>query len=433
MLKAVALILGSGFEAALILAIMIIWLRRTAKMYLSRWLACGAAAALLTGWLVLYVMVLSGPKKERFTGWAMAAGLITELVCYVWLLRRLRRGSASSEASGPLFSRKTLEIAIVFLTSGTLTLLPFMKILQFPSNIFIQTYSVVNTELILKFAGGVLGGVLCFLFALAFLKNTRTLSVGSIAIGSTALIIVLMANQLSTIVQILFARGVFPLTPRAMKILVPLINNMDKYIYALIAVSLVWTLLAVASFLRRRERLSTDWNSAVQRKFKAGERSRKRWAAAIVSLLIMLPGLIGLDAYLAGRTVELSAAEPVAPDHNHNIVIPRASVDDRNLHRFGYTAADGTMVRFIIIRKSETTYGVGFDACKICGSTGYYQKNGKVICRKCDVIMNIPTIGFEGGCNPIPLPYQMNEGNLVIASADLEKETATFHQESLFE
>jgi uncharacterized membrane protein len=40
--------------------------------------------------------------------------------------------------------------------------------------------------------------------------------------------------------------------------------------------------------------------------------------------------------------------------------------------------------------------------------------------------MNISTIGFKGGCNPVPLPYTMREGNMVIQTADLEDERHRF-------
>jgi uncharacterized membrane protein len=241
-----------------------------------------------------------------------------------------------------------------------------------------------------------------------------------------------MLNQLFTVVQILFARGVFPLTPLAMKILIPIINNMDKYLYVLLSATLLWTVMILWNFVKKKEVMNGEWNAAVQRKFKARRRNSKRWMASIASMMVVIPVLLGVEAVFANRTIELSPAEPVTPDADHQIVIPSTEVNDHNLHRYGYTAADGTLVRFIIIRKSETMYGVGFDACKICGSSGYYQKNGKIICRKCDVVMNIPTIGFEGGCNPIPLAYRMDKGNLVIASSDLEKETDTFHQEDMF-
>ncbi|OCG45293.1 hypothetical protein A9G35_06565 [Gilliamella sp. Choc5-1] len=84
------------------------------------------------------------------------------------------------------------------------------------------------------------------------------------------------------------------------------------------------------------------------------------------------------------------------------------------------------MVRFIVIKKSENAYGVGFDACDICGASGYYQRGNQVVCILCDVVMNIATIGFSGGCNPVPLKYEIIDGNMVIRPANLEAEKNRF-------
>jgi uncharacterized membrane protein len=40
--------------------------------------------------------------------------------------------------------------------------------------------------------------------------------------------------------------------------------------------------------------------------------------------------------------------------------------------------------------------------------------------------MNVATIGFKGGCNPIPLEFEVEGGNLVIQAADLEAAESIF-------
>ena len=62
------------------------------------------------------------------------------------------------------------------------------------------------------------------------------------------------------------------------------------------------------------------------------------------------------------------------------------------------------IVRFIVVKKPKGgSYGIGLDACDICGLAGYYERNDEVVCKRCDVVMNKSTIGFKGGCNPVPL------------------------------
>ena len=111
-------------------------------------------------------------------------------------------------------------------------------------------------------------------------------------------------------------------------------------------------------------------------------------------------------------------------------------VSDGHLHRFTYTTSEGYTtssgyvtkggvgVRVIVIKKpNSNSYGVGLDACDICGTTGYYERDGQVVCNKCDVVMNINTIGFKGGCNPIVIDYNIKDGYINIpAEALLEYE-----------
>ena len=125
------------------------------------------------------------------------------------------------------------------------------------------------------------------------------------------------------------------------------------------------------------------------------------------------------------RTVELSPpVELVASDQK--IGISLETVNDGHLHRFSYTAENGTEVRYIVIRKSESAYGVALDACDICGASGYYERNGQIVCILCDVVMNIGTIGMPGGCNPVPLDHDIADGKIVIDTASLEAEAYRF-------
>lgn len=101
-------------------------------------------------------------------------------------------------------------------------------------------------------------------------------------------------------------------------------------------------------------------------------------------------------------------------------------VADGHLHRFAYKAKDGTAMRFIVIKKNGGAYGVALDACETCGDAGYYEKDGKIICKRCDVAINLATIGFKGGCNPIPVPYTVGGGHITIHTADLDALSSHF-------
>lgn len=179
-------------------------------------------------------------------------------------------------------------------------------------------------------------------------------------------------------------------------------------------------LLALWTHRRR-----TDPNAAEARLDRAEQISRRRFLG-----LSALGALIFVGALTAGKAraeyvPELSAIEPSEVQGDH-VAVSRELVSDGHLHRFASQAQDSTEVRFIVIQKNDVAFGTGLDACEICGDAGYYEDKGKVICRRCNVMMNIQTIGFEGGCNPIPIAYEQTQDSLLFSVAELESHAKVF-------
>ncbi|MCZ4053829.1 DUF2318 domain-containing protein [Oxalobacter sp. OxGP1] len=182
---------------------------------------------------------------------------------------------------------------------------------------------------------------------------------------------------------------------------------------------------AVYSIVSCRKVVFSGENPAVVRKKKAQVRNRMRWNfSGLVSVALAVFVMTACN-WMANRTVELSPPVELAAS-GRKIEIGLDTVNDGHLHRFAYTAENGTQMRYIIIRKSESAYGVALDACDICGPSGYYERDGQVVCILCDVVMNIGTIGMPGGCNPVPLAHEISDGKIVIDTADLEAEVHRF-------
>ncbi len=135
--------------------------------------------------------------------------------------------------------------------------------------------------------------------------------------------------------------------------------------------------------------------------------------------------LITVGVAYGSQEVELSPPESFSVVDDQ-VSLNLADISDGHLHRYEYTTSGGVKVRFIVIQKSGSSFGVGLDACDICGPTGYYEKDGKVICKLCEVAMNIATIGFKGGCNPIPIDYKVSNGTLTVPISALEASASVF-------
>ena len=193
-------------------------------------------------------------------------------------------------------------------------------------------------------------------------------------------------------------------------------NHDDLFIMGVMAAAVV---LPVVMWIKSVSVNEPYSNPAQHRKIRAKWRSIRKFGTTaaicfILSVLIIKP----IKAY-ANRPVELSPIEEsILKDDT--VYVPMEQVEDGHLHRFAYTTPDNIEVRFIVIKKpNASSYGVGLDACDICGETGYFERNGQIVCKLCDVVMNINTIGFKGGCNPIVIDYKVGDGYIQVPTSTL--------------
>lgn len=120
----------------------------------------------------------------------------------------------------------------------------------------------------------------------------------------------------------------------------------------------------------------------------------------------------------------LSPPEVVKGDETDEVRIPLTVVMDGNLHRY---ILEGSGIRFIVL-KTDIGVAAAFDACEICGTQGYVQEGGAVICLNCSADINSATIGQGGGCNPVPLASKVEGDSLVIAVNSILKESGRFRE-----
>ncbi len=193
-------------------------------------------------------------------------------------------------------------------------------------------------------------------------------------------------------------------------------NNTLLFMFSIAGLAL---LIPIVLFLRNLKVKETWENPAQHRKLRANcRRCRHASETVAVCFVLCLLTMTAVKAY-DSREVPLSEPETYAVEDDQ-VYIDLSQVDDGHLHRFEYTTENGVDVRWIVIRKPDSAaYGVGLDACEICGDAGYYERSGQVVCKRCDVVMNINTIGFSGGCNPIPLDFRIENGQMIFSLDDI--------------
>jgi uncharacterized membrane protein len=295
-------------------------------------------------------------------------------------------------------------------------------ILLSPFEFAVGMETLYNADFLAKGVGYAAALAMMFLLGLAVYKMAgKTPERYLLAVALVAVTIFLLQQSLE-VVQILVGRNLIPRPRWLMSLVMALLEHKNGFAYAFTILLVLW---AGALTVKLRLTSLTGANPAQVRLMRADHRGQLRYCGLlIVCLAASLITLTALRSY-ANREVEISPPVEVAAEDGV-VSLALDQINDGNLHRHQFTAAGGTAVRFIVIRKSESAYGVGLDACDICGPTGYYQRKDQVVCKLCDVVMNKATIGFPGGCNPVPLKFSVSEGKLKINAEDLEAEKKRF-------
>ena len=302
----------------------------------------------------------------------------------------------------------------VFIASLTVYSLP--EVLMYPHQVMNTEKSMVSTDLLLKMTGVLFGLVISFIAFMAALKCTSRISKSAAGVSVFLQMLFLELIMLSGILSVNLQNGNIKSNHAVFSYVVFVKNHRNYFIY----ISFILLFAEAVYLLIKSLHVNEAYrNPAEHRKIRAKWRNIRRWAVtALCSFALTIINLTVVEAYNS-KDVTLSPVEDTEYD-DENMYVTFEQVSDGHLHRFAYESADGVSIRFIVIKKTgSSTYGIGLDACDICGETGYYEKDGQVVCKLCDVVMNVNTIGFKGGCNPIVIPYEIKNGRIIVPISGL--------------
>ena len=356
----------------------------------------------------------------QYNRWALAIGMLFMLVALVLqIIKTFRKCENDKLCIASAISIIFSTIAVWFLG---FTIIPQVyamtkEFVAFGENSF-------GTQSLLRLGGFLLGLLTIFLIALSVQKVYFRLKPCLAKVFALAIFFVGSMD--------FFLRGVSALARlRLLKSSNPFVFNVmileDKSTtYIAILFAIVACIFSFLLFKDSRKVVGTFKNNALLRLEKARLKNNKHWLSSLAFFSILSVFAITVIHSHITKPVALTPPQPYQEEGNM-IVIPLTDVEDGHLHRFSYTATGGNNVRFIVVKKPKGgSYGIGLDACDICGLAGYYERNDEVVCKRCDVVMNKSTIGFKGGCNPVPFEYEIKDKKIYIDKATLEKEKDRF-------
>ncbi len=411
MFQSLVITLREGVEAALIIGIVLGYLRKTGRAAWNRIVFWALAAALVASLVGALALSRVDVNQEAFEGWLLITGavFVGSMVVWMWRtgkhLKQEIETKLSSLSAGPTRAAAAGLFLFVFLMvfrEGVETVL-FLAVVS------------LRTSQLMDFMGGILGLGLAVGLGVAFFKGSLKVNLRKF-FGVTTLVLLVVAVQLliSGVHELSEAR-ILPSSQREMALIGPIVNNDAFFFVAVVALCLF---LVFARLGPQRPDPAAEAMTPPERRKARAERRRERFwrtsASAVGALIIV---------FISAEFIYSRAAQAISPPSRVSVAdgavrMPTAALADHKLHRFVVTSG-GAEVRFIVILDAGGTVRAALDACQICGTQGYYQDGVNVICRHCGAAINIPSIGRDGGCNPIRMDFQVEGGLLAIPESTL--------------
>ena len=393
-------------------------------------------ASILCGVIIGHVRLTGGKTEKRITAAGAAAGFIGAVV--IAILRNNTKLVKTASLNSVIYTcslcafllylicqipalkkhriPELISRAAVAVNLAAIMVYSFPEVLMYPHKVLIVEKTVLSTDYLMTMIGVLFGCVLSLIAFLAAMHCTMKLTEREAGVLLFLEQLVFEVIMLSGILSVNLQNGNIKSNHTVFSFVVFVKNHSDWFIF----VSMLLLCVSAVSLLIRGMNVNEPYrNPAEHRKIKAKWRGIRRWAAA--ALCAAAVGTLSLTVLrsINAREVTLSPIEETEVDEE-NVYVPFETVSDGHLHRFAYETGNGVSFRFIVIKKPNSkSYGIGLDACDICGETGYYEKDGQVVCKLCDVVMNISTIGFKGGCNPIVIPYEIKNGQIIVPISGL--------------
>lgn len=422
MFESFVIMLREGIEAALVVGIIMVVLKRTERRDLERpvWWGLGLAVLASIGAAVaLSLMPISDEIYEGTLYWVSAAFVISMM----WWMHRKSRTLKSdvetrvkdvAEATASGRSRKE---------AWGLGAFAFLMVFREGAEAVMFLGAVnLTTEAMLGFIGTVLGLAAAVMFGVMFVKGSLKVDLRRFFAVTEWVLGIFVAQLLINGYHEFSEAGIMPATQRSMALVGPVVRNNTLFIIALVAIPLfIW-------LTKKREAGEPAAAlSGAEERLAAAKAKRDRfyrYGAVVSSFLVLIA--VGVVYGMESIPKAVPQPEPVTREGDV-VVIPLEKLEDGKLHRFG-VVLDGRMVRFLAMKTADGKYRTSMDACEICGAFGYIhnEKSGNLVCLNCGAEIAPNTLGNSGGCNPIPLESRIDKLMLRVAVRDLEKEAHRF-------
>ena len=411
MLSAFLIALREGVEAALVVGIILVYLSRTARAHLARFVWYGVTAAAALSLAVAIGLERWRISQDGFEGLMLLAASAFVITMIVWMNRVARHLKKEIELKVETYAARAGRAA-----GWAIFLFVFLMVLREGAELALILRAVeLSSEGLQTWLGTILGIAVAVAVGLFFFKGTLRVPLHRF-FAATSVILMLVAFQLAlTGLHELSEAQWLPSSKSEMAIIGPIVRN-ELFFFVFIFGAAMLLVLREWLAASRSKAAAEGAGEAEKRLLESQNRRQRRWMFAAASACLTVILVLTADFIYARANSAPPSARAVTAAGNE-VRIPLSEVADSSLHLFTANAG-GQSLRFLIIKKPNG-YGTALDACRICGTEGYRQDGQNVVCRHCGSAIYVPSIGDQGGCNPIGVPSRVDGGDLVLDLSSL--------------
>jgi high-affinity iron transporter len=414
LLPAFLIALREGVEASLVVGIILVYLSRTGRSQLARFVWYGVAAATALSLGVAIALERWRINEDGFEGvmYLVAAAFVITMI--LWMNRVARHLKKEIEQKIESYLGRAGRAA-----GWGIFFFVFLIVLREGAELAIILRAVeMSSEGLQTWMGTALGIAAAVAVGLFFFKGTLRVPLHRF-FAVTSVILMLVGFQLAlTGLHELSEAQWLPSSKAEMAVIGPVVKN-ELFFFVLVFGAAA--LLVFGEWQSAHAKAAAETaGEAEKRLVEAQNRRQRRWMIAAASACLSVILVLTADFVYTNANSAPPSARSIAPVGNE-VRIPVSEVEDGKMHLFTIRSGSQSL-RFMIIKKPNG-YGTALDACRICGAEGYRQDGQNVVCRHCGSAIYVPTIGQAGGCNPIGVPSHVDGSDLVLDVSSLVEAT----------
>jgi len=411
LLAAFLIALREGVEAALVVGIILVYLSRTGRAYLSRFAWYGVAAATALSLGIAIALQQWRISEDGFEGlmYLLAAFFVVTMI--VWMnrvARHLKKDIEQKVESYAVRAGRAAGLAIF--------LFVFLMVVREGVELALILRAVeMSTEGLQTWIGTILGIAAAVAVGVFFFKGTLRVPLHRFFAVTSAILMLVAFQLLLTGLHELSEARWLPSSKQEMALIGPIVRN-ELFFFVFVFGAAMLLILRAWQSASHEKSAKEAVGDAERRLLESQNRRTRRWM--MMSTIACLTVILVLTAdFIYTRANSAPPASRAIAAVGNEVHVPLSEIQDANLHLFTVDVG-GQSLRFMIIKKPNG-YGTALDACRICGAEGYRQDGQNVVCRHCGSAIYVPSIGEQGGCNPIGVPARVEGGDLVMDVSSL--------------